>query len=116
VHAERLVHKLTPVTPQQVAAQEAMRSLIWAFYADLKALLCGPIARQQTSKDKHFFFEKKKQKTFVPSPLPQIRHAGNDAQVVKLKVFWFFFSKKNCLSSFTRLPCFVLSGSLAGAA
>jgi hypothetical protein len=48
--------------------------------------------------------------------LPQIRHAGNDAQVVKLKVFWFFFSKKNCLSSFTRLPCFVLSGSLAGAA
>jgi hypothetical protein len=50
----------------------------------------------QTSKGKHFFFEKKKQKTFVPSPLTNIQHAGAGAYVLKLKVFWFFFSKKNC--------------------
>jgi hypothetical protein len=54
------------------------------------------IGRKQTGKGKHFFFEKKKQKTFVLSPLPQIRDPGDDTSEVKLKVFWFFFSKKNC--------------------
>jgi hypothetical protein len=44
VHAERLVHKLTPVTPQQVAAQETMRTLIWTYYADLKAYQKAPDA------------------------------------------------------------------------
>jgi hypothetical protein len=38
-------------------------------------------------KGKHFFFEKKKQKTFVSSPLPQMRHAGDDSYVLKSKVF-----------------------------
>jgi len=38
---------------------------------------------------KVFFFEKKKQKTFTPSLWPQ-------ARAQQAKVFWFFFSKKNC--------------------
>jgi hypothetical protein len=37
VHAERLVHKLVPANDQQRRAVEITRSLIWWFYADLKA-------------------------------------------------------------------------------
>jgi len=37
VHAERLVHKLVPVTDEQRRAIELTRTLIWWFYADLKA-------------------------------------------------------------------------------
>ena len=37
VHAERLVHKLVPATPEQRRAVEVTRSLIWWLYADLKA-------------------------------------------------------------------------------
>jgi hypothetical protein len=34
VHAERLVHKLVPATPDQRRAVEVIRALIWWFYAD----------------------------------------------------------------------------------
>ena len=37
VHAERLVHKLVPATPEQSRAVEVTRALIWWFYAGLKA-------------------------------------------------------------------------------
>jgi hypothetical protein len=37
VHAERLVHKLVPVTTAQRRAVEVTRTLIWWLYADLKA-------------------------------------------------------------------------------
>jgi len=37
VHGERLIHKLNTFTDQHRAAQERLRSLIWWFYADLKA-------------------------------------------------------------------------------
>lgn len=37
VHAERLVHKLQPSTPAERSAVDIQRSLIWWFYADLKA-------------------------------------------------------------------------------
>ena len=37
VHAERLVHKLVPATPEQRRAVEVTRALIWWLYADLKA-------------------------------------------------------------------------------
>ena len=44
-----------------------------------------------------FFFEKKKQKTFglLGPALPQ-------ARLKFVKVFWFFFSKKNALAILTR--------------
>src|SRR5919206_350127 len=45
VHAERLVHKLVPVTPAQRRAVEIVRHLIWWFYRDLKAYCRDPTAR-----------------------------------------------------------------------
>jgi hypothetical protein len=47
---------------------------------------------------KDFFFEKKKQKTFV-----RLAAAFPDGARQGPKVFWFFFSKKNCLAFFARL-------------
>jgi len=46
IHAERLVHKLVPATPEQRRAVEVTRSLIWWFYADLKAWKRDPCPRQ----------------------------------------------------------------------
>ena len=46
VHAERLVHKLVPATKQQRKAVELVRSLIWWFYADLKAYKREPCPRR----------------------------------------------------------------------
>jgi hypothetical protein len=42
VHAERLVHKLDTFNDDQRAAQKHVRSLIWRFYADLKAYRLNP--------------------------------------------------------------------------
>ena len=46
IHAERLVHKLVPATPEQRRAVEMTRSLIWWFYADLKAWARDPCPRR----------------------------------------------------------------------
>jgi hypothetical protein len=46
---------------------------------------------------KHFFFEKKKQKTFGPWRALQ-----------ESKVFWFFFSKKNILPFYVSAYGFVV--------
>jgi hypothetical protein len=46
VHAERLVHKLVPATPEQRQAVEVTRSLIWWLYADLKAWVGDPCPRR----------------------------------------------------------------------
>ena len=46
VHAERLVHKLVPETPEQRRAIEVTRALIWWFYADLKAWARDPCPRR----------------------------------------------------------------------
>jgi len=45
-HAERLVHKLVPATPEQRRAVEVTRSLIWWLYADLKAWKRDPCPRR----------------------------------------------------------------------
>jgi Transposase IS66 family len=47
VHAERLVHKLDTFTEPQRAAQQHVRSLIWRFYADLKAYRVNPTAHRR---------------------------------------------------------------------
>jgi len=47
VHAERLVHKLDTFTDQQRTAQKHVRSLIWRFYADLKAYRSNPTSRRR---------------------------------------------------------------------
>jgi hypothetical protein len=48
VHAERLVHKLDTFTDRHRAAQQRIRSLIWDFYADLKAYRANPDRRRRT--------------------------------------------------------------------
>jgi hypothetical protein len=47
VHAERLIHKLDTFTAQQRIAQTRVRSLIWRFYADLKAYRLNPTPRRR---------------------------------------------------------------------
>ena len=47
------------------------------------------------------FFLKKEAKTFFPSA----SHSPWRVRSQTEKVFWFFFAKKNCFLSFTRLPC-----------
>ena len=47
VHAERLVHKLDTFTDEQRRAQQHLRSLIWWFYADLKAYCREPTRRRR---------------------------------------------------------------------
>ena len=42
VHAERLIHKLTPSNPAHRKAVDLIRSLIWWFYRDLKAYKLDP--------------------------------------------------------------------------
>jgi hypothetical protein len=53
------------------------------------------IQPEREEKEKNFFFEKKKQKTFNYAaggrPTFEPQHCPQ-----QLKVFWFFFSKKNC--------------------
>jgi hypothetical protein len=46
VHAERLVHKLLPVTEAQRRAVDLVRQLIWWFYRDLKTWQCQPDRRR----------------------------------------------------------------------
>ena len=46
VHAERLIHKLVPSTDAQRRAIELTRTLIWWFYADLKAWQRNPCPRR----------------------------------------------------------------------
>jgi hypothetical protein len=47
IHAERLVHKLDTFTEPQRVAQKRIRSLIWRFYADLKAYRLNPTPRRR---------------------------------------------------------------------
>jgi Transposase IS66 family len=49
VHAERLVHKLVPSTPEQVRAIATTRRLIWWFYRDLKAWKRDPCPRRASA-------------------------------------------------------------------
>lgn len=47
VHAERLVHRLDAFTDHQRATQQRLRTLIWDFYADLKAYRRSPDKRRR---------------------------------------------------------------------
>ena len=49
VHAERLVHKLDTFTKATRIAKEKVRSLIWWFYADLKAYCAAPAPRRKAA-------------------------------------------------------------------
>ncbi|QQP89821.1 hypothetical protein IGS68_00635 [Skermanella sp. TT6] len=47
VHAERLIHKLDTFTDKHLQAQQRLRSLVWWFYADLKAYRRDPDKRRR---------------------------------------------------------------------
>ena len=49
VHTERLIHKLDTFTDKQHAAQQRVRTLVWWFYADLKAYRRDPDPRRRTA-------------------------------------------------------------------
>lgn len=49
VHAERLVHKLDTFTDRHLQAQQCLRTLIWWFYADLKAYRRAPDKGRRTA-------------------------------------------------------------------
>jgi hypothetical protein len=49
---------------------------------------------------KRFFFKKKKQKTFVFKAVPTCTTRLRQLATQEIKVFWFFFSKKNSFLSF----------------
>jgi hypothetical protein len=59
----------------------------------------SPDARNATGARKQFFFEKKNQKTFIC--LDSKRSHQSEAKGAK--VFWFFFSKKNCFLPYSLL-------------
>lgn len=54
VHAERLLHKLMPATPQQVAHVETLRELIWLFYKLLKDFSRSPSRRAAQALEARF--------------------------------------------------------------
>jgi hypothetical protein len=54
VHAERLVHKLDTFTDHHRAAQQWVRSLIWWFYADLKAYRRDPTPARKAALSARF--------------------------------------------------------------
>lgn len=47
VHAERLIHKLDTFTDKHLQVQQRLRSLVWWFYADLKAYRRDPDKRRR---------------------------------------------------------------------
>src|SRR3954467_2008234 len=49
IHAERLIHRLVPVTEAQRAAVTLVRHLIWWFYRDLKLYRANPSTRTRAS-------------------------------------------------------------------
>jgi hypothetical protein len=53
----------------------------------------GPARKGTDGFRKHFFFEKKKQKTFY-----SLKSLADTCEFQESKVFWFFFSKKNDLT------------------
>ncbi len=54
IHAERLVHKLETFTDRQYAAQQLVRTLLWWFYADLKAYRRAPDPRRRSALRRRF--------------------------------------------------------------
>ena len=54
IHAERLIHKLTPFTPDQEAARDLVRHLIWWLYDDLKAYCRDPTPATRSALRRRF--------------------------------------------------------------
>jgi hypothetical protein len=81
----------------------ALRSLSARGCFEARATYTNPPGDRHTGEvRKYFFFEKKKQKTFAYLVNAA---ASSSVRAKRIKVFWFFFSKKNCfLGACLRLP------------
>jgi hypothetical protein len=53
------------------------------------------IMRRDEDEGKRFFFEKKKQKTFIPSPSPSTRHVGATRNRTDKSFLVLFFKKEH---------------------
>jgi hypothetical protein len=54
IHAERLIHKLIPISDQQRETIAQVRAQVWALYADLKAYKLHPSTQQVALLQKRF--------------------------------------------------------------
>jgi hypothetical protein len=84
IHAERLVHKLEPVTDQQRAAQQHVRGLIWWFYADLKAYRLDPAPRRRRELQARFDRIFRRRTGFVSLDRLLKRLHANKAELLKV--------------------------------
>jgi Transposase IS66 family len=82
VHAERLVHKLDTFTDQHRAAQQRIRSLIWWFYADLKAYRREPTPARKAALRARFDRIFKRQTGFVTLDRLLARLHANKAELL----------------------------------
>ncbi len=74
----------------------------------LRAFLQGSrtgLKVDRSEASKAFFFEKKKQKTFVSA----VADLSGERATAQSKVFWSFFAKKDCLLSMRKRPCWLVS-------
>ena len=82
VHAERLVHKLDTFTDHHRAAQQRMRSLIWWFYADLKAYRRDPTPARRAALRARFDRIFKRQTGFATLDRRLARLHANKAELL----------------------------------
>ena len=82
VHAERLVHKLDTFTDHHRAAQQRMRSLIWWFYADLKAYRRDPTPARRAARRARFDRIFKRQTGFATLDRRLARLHANKAELL----------------------------------
>ena len=85
VHAERLVHRLDTFTDRQYAAQQLVRTLIWWFYADLKAWCRDPERRRRSALRRRFdrIFQRRTGFTTLDRLLQRL-HANKDKLLMVL--------------------------------
>jgi hypothetical protein len=85
VHAERLIHKLDTFTDKHLQAQQRLRSLVWWFYADLKAYRRDPDKRRRGQLRSRFDWIFRRRTGFATlDRLLERLHANKDALLVVL--------------------------------
>jgi hypothetical protein len=84
VHAERLVHKLDTFTETARRAKERLRSLIWWFYADLKAYRAAPDPKRKAEMKARFDRIFKRQTGFATLDRLLARLHANKAELLRV--------------------------------
>jgi len=84
VHAERLIHQLETFTETARVAKERVRSLIWWFYADLKAYREAPDPRRKAALKARFDRIFKRQTGFATLDRLLTRLHANKAELLRV--------------------------------